>query len=97
MADETGWSLSVGHFPPGTSKYNKIEYRLFSVIASNWRGEPLRDYESMVNLISQTGTATGLKVTGRWDRRKYPTGRKVSNQKIKPVNREVTKFYSGWN
>ena len=62
------------HFPPGTSKWNKIEHRLFSFISSNWRGEPLRDYETVVHLISRTRTAKGLKVSCRLDRRKYPTG-----------------------
>ena len=78
FADQTGLSISVCHFPPGTSKWNKIEHRLFSFITSNWRGEPLRDYETIVNLIAKTTTAKGLKVTCRLDRRKYPTGRRVS-------------------
>jgi hypothetical protein len=65
LADETGLSISVCHFPPGTSKWNKVEHRLFSFISSNWRGEPLRDYETIVNLISRTTTAKGLQVTCR--------------------------------
>ncbi len=73
LVDETGLSISVCHFPPGTSKWNKIEHRLFSFISSNWRGEPLRDYETIVKLISRTTTTEGLKVTCRLDRRKYPT------------------------
>jgi len=97
LADETGLALSVCHFPPGTSKWNKIEHRLFSFISSNWRGEPLRDYETIVNLISQTTTAKGLKVTCRLDRRKYPTGRKVTNQEMKQVNVERNKFHGEWN
>ena len=60
FSDETGLSLSVCHFPPGTSKWNKVEHRLFSFISSNWRGEPLRDYETIVNLIARTTTAKGL-------------------------------------
>src|SRR5208337_599297 len=68
LADETGLSISVCHFPPGTSKWNKVEHRLFSFISSNWRGEPLRDYETIVNLIARTTTAKGLKVTCRLDR-----------------------------
>ena len=75
-ADEIGLALSVCHFPPGTSKWNKIEHRLFSFISSNWRGEPLRDYETVVKLIAKPTTANGLRVTCRLDRRKYPTGRK---------------------
>lgn len=97
LADETGLSLSVCHFPPGTSKWNKIEHRLFSFISSNWRGEPLRDYETIVNLISKTTTAKGLKVTWRLDRRKYPTGRKVSDEEMKRVNLERNRFHGDWN
>jgi hypothetical protein len=97
LSDETGISLSVCHFPPGTSKWNKIEHRMFSFISSNWRGEPLRDYETIVNLISRTTTAKGLKVTCRLDRRKYPTGRKVSDEEMERVNLERNKFHGDWN
>ncbi len=97
LADETGLSLSVCHFPLGTSKWNKIEHRLFSFISSNWRGEPLRDYETIVNLISKTTTAKGLKVTCRLDRRKYPTGRKVTNEEMKRVNVKRNRFHGEWN
>ncbi len=96
-ANETGLSLSVCHFPPGTSKWNKIEHRMFSFISSNWRGEPLRDYETIVNLISRTTTAKGLKVLCRLDRRKYPTGQKVSDEEMKRVNVERNKFHGDWN
>ena len=97
LADETGLSISVCHFPPGTSKWNKIEHRLFSFISSNWRGEPLRDYETIVNLISRTTTAKGLQVTCRLDRRKYPTGRKVTDEEIRRVNLKKNKFHGEWN
>jgi transposase len=97
LADQTGLSLSVCHFPPGTSKWNKIEHRLFSFISSNWRGQPLRDYETVVKLISRTTTAKGLRVTCRLDRRKYPTGRKVSEAEMKGVNLERHKFHGDWN
>ena len=97
LADETGLSLSICHFPPGTSKWNKIEHRLFSFITSNWRGEPLRDYETIVNLIAKTTTAKGLKVKCRLDRRKYHTGRKVTDQEMKRVNLERNKFHGDWN
>jgi Rhodopirellula transposase DDE domain len=97
LADETGLVLSICHFPPGTSKWNKIEHRLFSFISSNWRGEPLRDYETIVNLISKTTTAKGLKVTCRLDRRKYPTGRKVTNEEMKRVNVHRNRFHGEWN
>jgi hypothetical protein len=97
LADETGLAISVCHFPPGTSKWNKIEHRLFSFISSNWRGEPLRDYETIVRLISNTTTAKGLKVTCRLDRRKYPTGRKVTDEEMLRVNLERHKFHGDWN
>jgi len=95
--DETDLPISVCHFPPGTSKWNKIEHRLFSFISSNWRGEPLRDYETIVQLIAKTTTAKGLKVTCRLDRRKYPTGRKVSIEKMKRINMRPNKFHGEWN
>lgn len=97
LADETGLALSVCHFPPGTSKWNKIEHRLFSFISSNWRGEPLRDYETIVRLIARTTTAKGLKVTCRLDRRECPTGRKVTDEEMKRVNLERNKFHGDWN
>src|SRR5450759_3039513 len=97
LADETGLSISVCHFPPGASKWNKVEHRLFSFISSNWRGEPLRDYETIVNLISRTTTAKGLQVTCRLDRRKYPTGRKVTDEEISQVNLKQDKFHGEWN
>lgn len=97
FANETGLSISVCHFPPGTSKWNKVEHRLFSFISSNWRGEPLRDYETIVNLISRTTTAKGLQVTCRLDRRKYPTGRKVTDEEIEQVNLKRHKFHGEWN
>jgi hypothetical protein len=97
FADESGLTISVCHFPPGTSKWNKIEHRLFSFISSNWRGEPLRDYETIVNLIAQTTTAKGLRVTCRLDRRKYPTGRKVTAEEMKQVNISPDKFHGEWN
>jgi hypothetical protein len=97
FADQTALGISVCHFPPGTSKWNKIEHRLFSFISSNWRGEPLRDYETIVNLIAGTTTAKGLKVTCRLDRRKYPTGREVTNEEMQRVNLERNKFHGEWN
>jgi hypothetical protein len=97
LADQTGLAISVCHFPPGTSKWNKVEHRLFSFITSNWRGEPLRDYETIVNLIANTTTAKGLKVKCRLDRRKYPTGRRVSNEEMQRVNVERNRFHGDWN
>jgi hypothetical protein len=97
FADESGLTIAVCHFPPGTSKWNKIEHRLFSFISSNWRGEPLRDYETIVNLIAKTTTAKGLRVTCRLDHRKYPTGRKVTAQEMKQVNIYPDNFHGEWN
>jgi len=97
LADDTGLSVSVCHFPPGTSKWNKVEHRLFSFISSNWRGEPLRDYETIVNLISRTTTAAGLKVTCRLDRRKYAIGRRITNKEMTRVNLVAAAFHGEWN
>ena len=97
FADESGLTLSVCHFPPGTSKWNKVEHRLFSFISSNWRGEPLRNYETIVKLIAKTTTAKGLTVICRLDRRKYPTGRKVTAEEMKGVNLYPEKFHGEWN
>jgi hypothetical protein len=97
FADQTALGIEVCHFPPGTSKWNKIEHRLFSFISSNWRGEPLKDYETIVHLIAATTTARGLKVTCRLDRRKYPTGRAVSDEEMQRVNLKPNKFHGEWN
>jgi len=97
FANETGLGLCVCHFPPGASKWNKVEHRLFSFISSNWRGEPLRDYETVVKLIARTTTAKGLSVTCRLDRRKYPAGRKVSDEEMRGVQIKRHKFHGEWN
>jgi hypothetical protein len=97
LADNTGLSIMVCHFPPGTSKWNKVEHRLFSFISSNWRGEPLRDYETIVRLIAGTTTAKGLKVTCRLDRRRYPVGRKVSKKELATINLTPDAFHGEWN
>lgn len=97
LADAIGLSITVCHFPPGTSKWNKVEHRLFSFISSNWRGEPLRDYETIVHLIAATTTAKGLKVTCRLDRRRYPVGRKVTDEEFASVNLIPDEFHGEWN
>jgi hypothetical protein len=97
LADQTGLTLSIHHFPPGTSKWNKVEHRLFSFISSNWRGEPLLDYETVIRLIAGTTTAKGLKVTCRLDRRKYPVGCKVTDEEIASINMKPAKFHGEWN
>jgi hypothetical protein len=78
LSDELNIAIHVSHFPPGTSKWNKIEHRLFSFISMNWRGRPLRTYETVINLISNTTNRGGLVVRARLDRRRYPTGKKIS-------------------
>jgi len=97
LADSTNLAITVCHFPPGTSKWNKVEHRLFSFISSNWRGEPLRDYETVVRLIAGTTTAKGLTVTCRLDRRRYPIGRRVSDEAFATVNLTRNAFHGEWN
>jgi hypothetical protein len=97
LADSARLTITVCHFPPGTSKWNKVEHRLFSFISSNWRGEPLRDYETIVRLIAGTTTAKGLKVTCRLDRRRYATGRKVSDDELATLNLVPHAFHGEWN
>jgi hypothetical protein len=97
LADQTGLAIAVCHFPPGTSKWNKVEHRLFSFISSNWRGEPLRDYETIVRLIACTTTAKGLKVACRLDRRKYPAGRKITDEEMAGINIRRMRFHGEWN
>lgn len=92
FADQAALAVAVCHFPPGTSKWNKVEHRLFSFLSSNWRGEPLRDDETIVKLIAATTTAKGLKVTCRLDRRKYPTGRAVTDDEMQRVNLQRDEF-----
>ena len=97
LADQTSLEIAVCHFPPGTSKWNKVEHRLFSFISSNWRGEPLRDYETVVGLIACTTTAKGLRVTCRLDRRKYTLGRKITPEQMASVNLQPDQFHGEWN
>ena len=97
LADGTNLAITVCHFPPGTSKWNKVEHRLFSFISTNWRGEPLRDDETVVRLIAGTTTAKGLRVTCRLDRRHYPTGRKVSDEAFAALNLTPHAFHGEWN
>ena len=97
FADKSGLSIHVSHLPPGTSKWNKIEHRLFSFITMNWRGRPLRTYETVINLISNTTTMAGLMVRARLDRRRYPLGKKVSNKEMRLLNIEKHEFHGDWN
>lgn len=97
LADKTGLNLSVCHFPPGTSKWNKIEHKLFSFISKNWRGKPLISHAVIINLIAATTTAKGLTVKCRLDKKKYPKGVKVSDEQIAQVNIQQDKFHGEWN
>ncbi len=97
LADETGLEMAVCHFPPGTSKWNKIEHRLFSAITQNWRGKPLVSHEVVVNLIGATTTRTGLRVRSALDTRTYPAGRTVSDGEIETLNLHRDPFHGEWN
>jgi hypothetical protein len=97
LADEIGLKLQVCHFPPGTSKWNKIEHRLFCFITKNWRGRPLTSYEVIVNLISNTTTEKGLIVKAALDETVYETGIKVSDEELAKVLLTRASFHGEWN
>ena len=97
LADETGLEVAVCHFPPGTSKWNKIEHRLFSAISQNWRGKPLISHEVAVNLIGATTTRTGLRVRSGLDTGLYPAGRTVSDGELDALYLRREPFHSEWN
>ena len=97
VADKTGLSIRVSHFPPGTSKWNKVEHRLFSFISMNWRGRPLRTFETIVNLIRNPTNRGGLVVRARLDRRNYPIGKRVSAKEFRALNIERDEFHGDWN
>jgi transposase len=97
LADETGLRISVCHFPPGTSKWNKIEHRMFCYITENWRGRPLVSREVVVNLIGHTTTRTGLAIRSELDEGSYPTGRAVSKEQMDGLCIRRDKFHGEWN
>jgi len=97
LANRTGLTLSVSHFPPGASKWNKIEHRLFCHITQNWRGQPLVSHEIIIKLIGNTTTEAGLRVRTALDKRKYPTGKKVRDEQLKAVNIKAAAFHGDWN
>lgn len=97
LADQLGFKLKVCHFPPGTSKWNKIEHRLFSYITSNWRGQPLVSHEAIVNLIASTTTKTGLLVRAALDTNVYETGIKVSDEEMANLRLTPCDFHGEWN
>lgn len=97
LADETGLRIAVCHFPPGTSKWNKIEHRLFAYITQNWRGRPLVSYEVIVNLIAHATTQTGLMIQAELDTNLYPTGRKVTDRELASLHLQPESFHGEWN
>lgn len=97
FTDKTQLAVAVCHFPPGTSKWNKIEYRMFSHITKNWRGKPLTSHEVIVNLIANTTTDAGLKIQAALDSKEYPTGLKISGKEMKAINLEKKAFHGEWN
>jgi transposase len=97
FADEIRLPITVCHFPPGTSKWNKIEHRLFSFISQNWRGKPLTSYRVIVNLIAATTTTTGLRVRAELDTNDYPTGAKVAPSEMAAINLRTARFHGDWN
>jgi hypothetical protein len=97
LANHTGLTLHVSHLPPGTSKWNKIEHRMFCHITQNWRGRPLISREVVVNLIAATTTRTGLRIRAALDTKDYPTGREVSDDEIERINIERHRLHGNWN
>ena len=97
LADETGLTIAVSHFPPGTSKWNKIEHRLFSFISKNWRGRPLTSLKVIVSLIAGTTTRKGLKVHAEIDEGRYPAGVKVPDAEMANIQLTRDEFHGEWN
>jgi len=97
LANNLGLEITVCHFPPGTSKWNKIEHRLFSYISMNWKGQPLVDYETVVQLIGAVKTKTGLKVKSQLDLNTYEKGKKVSDEELSSINLHKHEFHGEWN
>lgn len=97
LADRTGLAIQVCHFPPGTSKWNKIEHRMFSMVSLNWRGRPLETLETIIELISSTTTSTGLRVYAQLDHRTYEKGTEVSDEQLARVQITRHDFHGDWN
>jgi hypothetical protein len=97
FANETGLTIKVCHYPPGTSKWNKIEHRLFSFISQNWKGEPLLSRATIVNLIAATRTSTGLRVRCALDTNRYPSGIEVTDEQMETLNLRPANFHGEWN
>ena len=97
LSNRENLEITVCHFPPGTSKWNKIEHRLFSFISINWRGKPLLSYEVIINLIASTKTKTELSVKARLDKKTYKKGIEVTDQELKKINLIKHSFHGEWN
>ena len=97
LARETGLEITVSHYPPGTSKFNKVEHRLFSFITINWRGRPHTSYRTIVELAAATTTATGLKVRAEWDDAVYEKGIKIPDKELKALPIEYADWHGEWN
>jgi hypothetical protein len=97
FSNQTGLEIEVCHFPPGTSKWNKIEHRLFCHVTRNWRGQPLESYEVIVNLIGSTTTEAGLKVHTTLDTSRYEKGKKITAREMAQVNIRPSTFHGEWN
>lgn len=97
LANETGVEITVCHYPTGTSKWNKIEHRLFSFITMNWKGKPLVSYKVIINLIKATKTKNGLKVYARLDKKKYKKGKKIYDKEMKKINIQTHQLHPHWN
>ena len=97
MADEIGLKISVCHFPPGTSKWDKVEHRMFCHITENWRGRPLVSREVVVNLIGRTTTVTGLEIRSELNEESDPIGRVVTDEQMGGISIRRDKFHGEWN
>jgi hypothetical protein len=97
LADAKGLSIAVCHFPPGTSKWNKIEHRLFSYVSANWRGRPLTSLMAIIDLIAATTSQTGLRVRAEIDKGTYPQGRTVTDGEMAQIRLHPCRFHGDWN
>jgi len=97
LANEIGLNITVCHYPPGTSKWNKIEHRMFSFISMNWKGKPLESYQTIINLIGGTKTKKGLRIEAILDRKEYIKGIKISNKELRAINLVQHEQNPKWN
>ena len=97
FADESGLTITVAHYPPGTSKWNKIEHRMFCHITQNWRGRPLESVETIVSLIGGTTTTTGLRIKAALDKNSYEKAIRVSDEELASLQLKPHRFHGDWN